>query len=144
MTRAERMQRIADLLDKQEQQARQELAAANRELDEAERSLREVFEQCRAVAADGQELSVAFGRVLIESGWLTAIDRSDRRDRAEAEAEGARASWQARRTRLDALTRLVARLGELEEQEAAKRLERELTDIVMARRALIGAAGDDS
>jgi flagellar biosynthesis chaperone FliJ len=134
-TRTKRMKRLAELTEKHERRSRQELVRASNEQEAAETALRSVFLQCREVVEQPDAFSVRFGRGLIEAGWLAEQQRRVERDAAAIAVESRRSAWQAQRTRLDALGRLVDRLAEDEEAAAAREAELELEDLINARTA---------
>lgn len=134
MTRTNRTKRLADVATKAERQAHQRLAAASNELRDAEESLEEIFIGCRRVAESSDELSVRFGRALIESGWLAAQEQQARCVSASAEVAERSEEWSERRSRVDALGRLLDRLRAADAEEKA-RLEVEALEDVIASRA---------
>lgn len=132
-TRVKRMKRLAELAEKHERRSRQELVRASNEQEAAETALRSVFLQCREVVEQPDAFSVRFGRGLIEAGWLAEQQRRVERDAAVIAVESRRSAWQAQRTRLDALGRLVDRLAEDEAAAAEREAERDLDDLITAR-----------
>lgn len=132
-TRTTRMKRLAGLAEKHERRSRQELVRASNEQEAAETALRSVFLQCREIVEQPNAFSVRFGRGLIEAGWLAEQQRRVERDAAAIAVERRRSAWQAQRTRLDALGRLVDRLAEDEAAAAERGVERELEDLINAR-----------
>ena len=139
--RLRRMQRLADIAEKQERRSRRQLSEAVAERDAAAVALQSVFLQCREVAERPEEFSVRFGRGLIEAGWLAEQERRSALESAIDAAEQKQAEWHNERTRVDALGRLLDRLAEAEAEDEARRSESELSDIVSARHALsVGVA----
>ena len=137
------MQRVAKLVDTKEGEARRDLAAANRTAAAADDALEAVFEQCRQIATNDNELSLRFGRALIESGWLAVAERQAVCDQATAVATDKRIAWQGQRTRLDALGRLIERLQQLDTVETARQFDKDLDDLINARTVVSGRASDD-
>ncbi len=135
MTRLKRMQRVAHIAEKSEQIARRDVALAGHELEEARASLASVWIQCEEIANSTEAMPLALGRALLETGWLLAEERESLVDQALDRLEARRATWDQQRTRLDALGRLVTRLGEAEIEDRAKRERHELDDLVSSRHA---------
>ena len=130
MTPTKRMMRIAELCETQERHARHELLEATRETERAEAALAAVFDQCRQVAEGSGDLSLTFGRALIESGWLTAREREECLELSRDITQEKQEVWGHRRSRLDALARLIERLQKSEDLEAARIVAADIDDLV--------------
>jgi hypothetical protein len=130
---SERLRRISRLVELRERSARRDLAAARTAHGQARSVLLDVFEQCRAVARDDQELSVAFGRALIEAGWLRAEAQEEACIATAAAVDTAVEQWSEHRNRLDALSRLIERMAESEAAERDQRERADFSELVTAR-----------
>ena len=138
MTRLTRMQRVAHIAEKSEQISRRDVALAGRELDAARSSLASVWLQCEEIANNTEDIPLAFGRALLENGWLLAEQRETLVDAAEDRLEARRLAWSEQRHRVDALLRLVTRLRDAEIDDRMKREQHDLDDIVSSRFAASG------
>lgn len=127
------MRRLADLAEKQERRSRRALGQALTERDEAAQALQSVFVQCRDVVERPEEFSVRFGRGLIEAGWLAEQERRGALEAAIENANNVQVEWQNERTRVDALGRLLDRLTQADAEDAARKIESELADLVSSR-----------
>lgn len=131
--RTKRMQRLAELTEKRERRSRRDLMEATQQHDAAEAALQSVFLQCRQIVEQPDAFSTRFGRGLIEAGWLAQEHHRAERDAAAVDVESRRSAWQQQRTRLDALGRLIDRLGEDETSQVDRAAEAELADLIAAR-----------
>lgn len=131
--RTRRIRRLTDLAEKQERRSRQVLNDAVNQRNDAALALQSVFIQCREVMQRPDEFSVRFGRGLIEAGWLAERQRRGALEAAVEAADARMDQWHEQRTRVDALARLLDRLGEVEAEDAARRSENELSDLISAR-----------
>ena len=133
MTRMKRMKRVADVAKTAERLAHQRVAASSNELHDAEQSLEEIFVGCRQVADSSDDLSIRFGRTLIESGWLAAQEQEARCFNAAAELAERSEEWRGRRSRVDALGRLLDRLQAADSKEQERLRISELEDVIASR-----------
>ncbi len=140
MNRSERVRRIKELVKTGEYQARRDLAVANRDLNDAESAVVSIFDQCRDLAHPSEDVPLAFGRALLQSGWLAAQERTQQRDAAAVVAGERHSTWAKQQTRLDALGRLLGRLELEESTNRQKHTEAELTDIISTRIPQIAAS----
>lgn len=131
--RIRRMQRLAELVEQQEQRSRIALSAARRDRDEAAHALQSVFLQCREVAHRPEDFSAQFGRSLIEAGWLAERARRAALEAALDAADRRLEEWHEQRARVDALDRLIDRLEEAKAEDDERRTEGELGDLISAR-----------
>lgn len=138
--RTRRMRRLADLAEKQERRSRRALGQALTEREQAAHALQSVFLQCRDVVERSDEFSVRFGRGLIEAGWLAEQDRRSALESAIEAANDRQDEWHEERTRVDALDRLLGRLTDAEAEDAVRKVESELGDLVTSRIVARGAA----
>ncbi len=149
MNRSKRITKIAALAESREGMARLELAVASRETATAEMALLSVFDQCRRAAADStssnppadntDQLSVRFGRALIESGWLAASACEEYLQMASRLEERKQDVWNERRTTVDALERLVDRFKLVDDIASARLNDNELDDLINSRSSLVGS-----
>ncbi len=140
MNRTARVRRIKELVKTGEYQARRDLAVASRDLNDAESAVVSIFDQCRNLAQPSDDLPLAFGRSLLQSGWFAVEERTEQRDAAAVIVDERHATWAHQQTRLDALGRLLGRL-ELEESSIRqKQTEAELTDIISTRVPQVAAS----
>lgn len=139
MSRLDRLRRVAAALDTRERHARQEMATANQERDEATRAVESVLDQCRQVggpAGSGRDrapLPVAVAHAVIQAGLREATDRELARDDADRRAEETQMLWHDAHRRQEAVSRLTERWRRADSAESDRRDQAALEDLIAAR-----------
>lgn len=141
MTRSERLHRVADRVEREQDAAARRLAELREELDRQEAqltSLRRYLESYREGMSDVQQQGGAAARLgnyarFIERLQEAVREQEQRVAAARSAHEGQRLRWQEQRARARAIDSVAERHAERERMAVDRAEQRQVDDIVLQR-----------